>query len=496
MALTIVSLLMFQHSFAQVQQDWAQALYFPNNGYDEPGAILTDPSGNVFVTGSGRPGPSADLIVAKYNPSGVLQWMSTYNGSGNSTDGGMCLARDASGNIYVGGTIYTADSARSVCTAKYNSAGVLQWLVRWDKYGTESVSGAEYAKDIAIDGAGNIYVFCLCQAGNSFGTEPAASVVLKYNAAGVLLWSQAYQYNSSDRVYAIDMKLDPSGNPVIAIASNTDMVIIKYTPSGIISWLRTFGAFGTYEFPVDMAIDGTGNVFVAGGTGSNIILQKYSPTGALSLSTLYVNPYNKDDRAIGIALDGTGNVLIGGKSINGSNNQDFLVLKYSPAFALLWAARYSETSTSYEDVFAMTTDNSGNTYLSGTTTGNGILTAKFSTSGSLAWNIRYTNSSSYCRPSDMVTFTKSSPFQLPTTVLYVLGFVNASSYNNDVLTIKYSQPSVNAITLLSKDPSIPVKPVIPARETYSPLLEPEPVFVRILKSSSGFRPAYCGSVYC
>jgi hypothetical protein len=115
-------------------------------------AIALDASNNVYITGYsdttwGLPVNShsggIDLVAAKLNNSGVLQW-NTFYGS-PTADTGNGIAVDDSGNVYIAG--FVADS--NISAFKFNSSGKLQWFAA-SGYGSGAV--------IDIDSSGNVYV--------------------------------------------------------------------------------------------------------------------------------------------------------------------------------------------------------------------------------------------------------------------------------------------------------------------------------------------------
>jgi len=136
-------------------EQWVARYDGPGNGEDRAKAIVVDNSGNVYVTGwSNGSGTYGDYATIKYNSSGVEQWVSRYNGPGNSGDGAFAIAIDSSGNIYVTGDSYGSGTLDDYATIKYNSSGVEQWVVRYNGPG----NGDDVARGIAIDNSGNVYV--------------------------------------------------------------------------------------------------------------------------------------------------------------------------------------------------------------------------------------------------------------------------------------------------------------------------------------------------
>jgi hypothetical protein len=138
--------------------------------------ITVDSSGNVYVatyySTSGGTGP--DMIIAKYNSSGVLQWQkSIANTTAGSNDGLYSVALDSSDNIYVAGytDISSGGADRSLFIAKFNPSGTIQWQR------IVALASGTYAS-IHLDSADNIYV-------------SAYGVICKYNSSGTIQWQRS-----------------------------------------------------------------------------------------------------------------------------------------------------------------------------------------------------------------------------------------------------------------------------------------------------------------
>jgi len=105
----ILLLLGVTSGFSQQQefvfQQWAGSSGTQNFFYKN--ITKSDASGNIYTAGATLNGSgNYDLLLVKYNKSGVVQWTKQYNGSGNGHDMATGIHIDGSGNVYVTGTTY------------------------------------------------------------------------------------------------------------------------------------------------------------------------------------------------------------------------------------------------------------------------------------------------------------------------------------------------------------------------------------------------------
>jgi uncharacterized delta-60 repeat protein len=152
-------------------QKWAAPYAGPANGWDSPGAIVLDSSGNVYVSGESYNGTDADYATIKYDPNGNQKWVVFYNGPGNSNDYAIALALDISGNIYVTGESVGSDTSEDYATVKYDPNGNQKWVIRYNGQGNNT----DYARAVTLDSLGNVYV-----TGESLGDTDTDYATIKY----------------------------------------------------------------------------------------------------------------------------------------------------------------------------------------------------------------------------------------------------------------------------------------------------------------------------
>jgi uncharacterized delta-60 repeat protein len=313
-------------------------------GYSSPGfpwifSLAVDASGNVYVTGSVEiSNDDTDYITVKYDSSGNEQWLVTYDGPRHTFDEANALAVDDSGNVYITGN--SQGNGADIATIKYNRLGIEQWVARFDGPGTGAANNWDMASDIALDENGNIYVTGRTRS----VTTSEDFVTIKFDAAGAMQWIARYNGPQNGWDEATALALDKVGNVFVTGMSNDygDYTTIKYDNSGAQQWVAQYsnGSGRSYDFPYDLAVDGSGNVYV---TGFSIGLRddadfttiKYNASGVEQWIAQYNGIGNSYDEAWSIAIDAVGQVYVAGTS-SGNN------------WSLMTLIKYGQTSTSVE----------------------------------------------------------------------------------------------------------------------------------------------------
>jgi hypothetical protein len=425
-----------------VQEAWVARYNGPGNGVDFAKAVAVDGSGNVYVTGrSTGSGTDNDYATIKYDASGAIQCVASYNGPANSVDFGTAIAVDSSGNVYATGQSTGSAANYDYATIKYNASGTEQWVARYDGPGNAD----DFALAIAIDGSGNVYV-----TGYSSGSGTSFDyATIKYNASGAEEWVTRYNGpgNAFDAASAI--AVDNSGNVYVTGQSTSsgpiqsvDYATIKYNASGTEQWVARYdGPDNSADFANAIALDDSANVYVTGGsTGTSGTYDyatiKYDASGTEEWVARYNGPGNLDDSATAIAIDGSANVYVTGDSPGSGTSLDYATIKYDPSGAEQWVARYNGPGNFNDDARAIAVDVSGNVYVTGASTGSdGIYdyaTAKYDASGAEQWVARYNG------PGNLIDFARAIGVDGSGNV-YVTGESLGSDTNYDYATIKYVQ---------------------------------------------------------
>ena len=323
---------------------------------------LVDNSGNSYFAGytTSAGAGSADLLLAKYNSSGVIQWQKTLGGtSGELQSSGKMISFDSSNNIYtLGRTNSTGAGNYDALIVKYNSSGVIQWQK------TLGGTGGDNDGSITLDSSDNFYVTGNT---NSTGAGGYDAFIVKYNSSGVIQWQKTLGGTGAE--YSRSIQVDNSGNVYIVGSTQFEGLIAKYNSSGVIQWQKTFGGTGN-QFFVDSILDSSGNIYVVGygqivSGNDRAFIVKYNSSGVIqwqrSLSSAGVN------RFLGVTVDSSGDVYaVGTSNPTGIPPILILVAKYNSSGVIQWQRTLSSSdSTSIDAAFTVNLDGLGSMYISG-----------------------------------------------------------------------------------------------------------------------------------
>src|SRR5262245_14868048 len=354
----------------------------------------------------------------------------TLLGGGNS-DFGVRAAVDATGNTYVLGGTFSTDlpvtfgthhGDQDIYLAKLGPTGELLWAT-W--YGGSDHDGA---CDLALDGAGNVYVSAQTES-NDFPTTPGAyqatysgtadvTLVLKVNGATGALTHATYLRGLSGSAYAtaFGIAVDAAGSVYLTggtqatdfpttpgavqtvYGGSLDVFVTKMTPDLSALVYSTYLGGAGLDQGWEIAVDAAGNAYVAGNTGltndfpttagalrtTNVtghrqaFAAKLDPAGALAYSTYLGGTL--DTEGYGLAVDAAGSAYVTGytkatdfpvtagaaQGIYGGGTTDGYVAKLSPSGGSLVYATYLGAAGA-DRGWAVAVDAAGNAYVTGET---------------------------------------------------------------------------------------------------------------------------------
>ncbi len=348
------------------------------------------------------------IVKGSVPPPGAMppDWMWARGLGNNSLDGFTHgVATDAAGNVYVVGqfqgtatfgiTTLTSIGDYDGYLAKYNAQGVLQWLRRFGG------SGADVARSVAVDAAGDMYLTGSFSSTVSFGAGVTATsvgatdaFVAKYSSAGTPLWVQTGGGFDSD--ICRDVVVDGAGNVYAAGAFG-----------GINDPDATFGA----SYASGLTVTSAGDVTITGPFGT-------APTGGTSG---------------GVATFETTDLISAGGS-------DGFVARYSSAGTLQWARRFGG-STGDDGANSVATDAAGNTYVAGYFRGSLTFAGTTLTTGTTIFNSLLLSYSATGTPrwaQGGIGAANGSGYQIATDAagdVYFTGFFRGTTtFDNETLT--------------------------------------------------------------
>ena len=326
--------------------------------------------------------------------------------------------------------------------------------------------------------------------------------VVKYNAAGTVLW--ATSAGSNNHSYGCGISTDANGNAYVTgyFASATinfgsvtltntgaawsyDMFVVKYNSAGTVLWAKNVGGTDR-EIGRGISTDANGNSYITGEFSSDMITfgsTTLTNIGVVGYSDIFIVKYNssgtvlwainaggtENDIGFGINIDATtGDVYatgtfystttFGSITLTNASGYDVFVVKYNSAGAVQWA-----TSAGGGNDFglAITTDAAGNVYATGvfasatinfgsvTLTNNAIAgtgdiyVVKYNSAGTVLWATSaggINNDYGYGISTDATTgdVYVTGAFRSPTLTFGSTTLTNATSGSYDIYVVKYN----------------------------------------------------------
>lgn len=359
-------------SAQQVDTAWVRRYNGPGNGDDAAAKMAVDAQGNVYVAGTSKgDGTGTDIIILKYDPNGNLIWERRYNGPANGNDGARDIELDGRGNVYVCGSSIGIGTADDYTLIRYDTSGNQLWVARFNQ-GPSGFCHTGYCYE--GNGPNIAEHIAIDSSGSVYVTGTSYTgglrtydwVTLRYDLDGNLLVG-GFTVHVADGFddWGRRVVIGPDNNVFSAGGSNAGSGrVIKF--KGPVLWTKVF-----ITVPRNMVLDSYGNSYLCGyGPGGDPSMDyaifKSDSSGNLLWLRFYNGPGNEIDQANAVAVDDKGNVYVTGVSAGIGTIYDYATVKYDSAGNQLWAARYNNDSANYTDAArAIKLDVNRNVYVSG-----------------------------------------------------------------------------------------------------------------------------------
>lgn len=294
------------------QQTWdGPDPFFSNNARD----VAVAPDGSaVYVTGSSFINPNVAVLL-KFTADGTLVWDKSWGGSAFPEG----VAVDADGFIYVAGSVRLGFNLQ-IFTTKFAADGSVLWHRVWN---TPESRGETQGQDVALDGAGNLYVAGVTPRpdpdlpGEIIGFDVA---LLKIDSGGNLIWQRTVGAGESvdsrgGVAVAPDGSVYVTGGRFDERTSDLNTLVLKFGPDGSLLWSRHWGG-RSGDDPGGIIVGADGSIFIAGNTSSSgaggtdaFFLRLEPDSGRAADAATWGGPIIDNGNAI--AINPAGNVVIG-----------------------------------------------------------------------------------------------------------------------------------------------------------------------------------------
>ncbi|HKK78038.1 MAG TPA: fibronectin type III domain-containing protein, partial [Phaeodactylibacter sp.] len=303
--------------------------------------------------------------------------------SATPSETGEDMAVDGAGNVFV-----SASNSNGTNVMKFSPSGSMIWSAFNNNPNEETT-------DISVDGDGNVvvsgYVWQLTTGGNYAGTH---TWIAKYDDMGNELWRQSfpvYMFQIFSNDHLNTHAHGSNGAHYLAADDNGELKLYKLSSNGSLIWERSFGNPALYDYPTALDVSGDGRVLMTGNgaNGGHIYLAVYDENGSLQWEADGPADY---DGVPDARFTVNGNIELLTRGAGGGQAADIAVLTYDPQGNLDGTLFFDPGFNEFPKAF---NKNSGAYYfICEVTQATGLpytdwLTVKGGANGNVIWSDRY-----------------------------------------------------------------------------------------------------------
>ena len=254
--------------------------------------------------------------------------------------------------------------------------------------------GFEYATSVALAPDGSVVAAGSSGASASGDTD---FLVLRFDPSGLLLWSRRFDLaGGNDR--ADDVVVDPADGSLYvvgrAVASGQNVPLtLKYDAAGTLLWTASGPGPGVFA---RAALTSTGALVAAGTDLNELLVVERDPLGGLTWATLVPGTLPGFDVAGALAIDPAGNIVVGGRFNGSTSTSDAGVAKLTAGGTWLWTREIDGGGPGLETVGALAFDGEDAIHAAGNVqdpaTGSDGLLARLDGAGNVLWTRTFAGS--------------------------------------------------------------------------------------------------------
>lgn len=319
-----------------------------SSGNDSAFFVRQTSDGGYIVTGqsdafAGFP----QSLVEKFDNAGGFQWASSLGAVGQGGSGQSVQQTTDGGYIVTG---YPEGAIGGLGLFKYDSAGQLQWLRR--------AAGVNHYGNSVQQTSDGGYVVAGAQQFGAYGVYDVS--LLKFDGSGNLQWAQLAVGNDFDAASAVQQTFDGgyvvAGVTASAGAGGQDVLLLKYDALGTLQWARTAGGSGddaadSVQQTTDAGYIVSGHTSSFGAGRSVHFLIKFDSAGSLQWAKAGVG--SAGVTSVQQISDG-GYVMAGSTADFGAGGSDVLLIRTDQSGNIAGCATWLSVSPSIGTIFQST----------------------------------------------------------------------------------------------------------------------------------------------